>query len=321
MSRPLRYNQADALFHVTSRGNEQQDIVRTDADRLTFVERLARVVVERRWILHSWVLMTNHLHLLVTTPVPNLSDGMRDLLGEYARRFNTVHGRVGHLFQHRFDAKPVERERHLLELSRYLPLNPVRCGLVKTPAEWPWSSYRATAGFEPIPVWLDPSWVLAQFHPTSRRTAHLEFRDFVSRGREVEYDPWSETTSDWVLGSPEFCQEIQSWIDTKPRSAEHPRRQQQIALPRFDMLISIVKREFRLSDDDLRRRRRTMPRKLIADLGHDDCGQSFVVIAECLGTTPWGASKLRARSRQLLNRDREYSRHLRRIRLALQVTE
>jgi hypothetical protein len=267
------------------------------------------------------VLMTNHLHLLVTTPVPNLSEGMHDLLGEYASRFNSVHRRVGHLFQHRFDAKPVERERHLLELSRYLPLNPVRCGLVATPAEWPWSSYRATAGFDPIPLWLDPSWILAQFHPASRHIAQKEFRDFVSRGRAVEYDPWSEATSDWILGSPEFCRNIQKWIDTKTRSQEHPRRLRRVVKPKFEVLISIVKREFGLTSEGLQSRQCTAARKLIADLGHDDCGQTFGAIAEVLRTTPSAASQLRTRSRKLIETDRQYSNCLQRIRIALQLRE
>ena len=163
MARPLRYDPPGSIHHITSRGVERRDIVVDDRDRRTFVELLARVVLERQWILHSWVLMTNHLHLVVETPISNLSEGMRDLLGDFASWFNRVHRRVGHLFQHRFDSKAVERETHLLELIRYLPLNPVRCGLVRDPAEWEWGSYRATAGLALEPSWLETGWTLDQF--------------------------------------------------------------------------------------------------------------------------------------------------------------
>lgn len=318
MSRPLRYTDPGGIYHVTSRGNEKQDIVRDDKDRLAFVELLARVALERKWIIHAWVLMTNHLHLVLTTPLANLSEGMHDLLGIHASRFNAVHGRVGHLFQHRFAAKLVERETHLLELTRYVPLNPVRCGLVPTPAEWPWSSYRPTAGFEPTPVWLDDTWTLAQFHPTDRRMAQLRFREFVSAARDVEYDPWGEAVGGWILGSPAFCERIQLWIDTKSRSAQHPFGQRKLVLPRLEQLIDIVKKELRLQEEDLLRTTHDGARKLIADLGNDECGETFKAIGVRLGTTRWGAGRLRARSRELLVTDPEYAALLSRIRHELQ---
>ncbi|MEO6487230.1 MAG: transposase [Thermoanaerobaculia bacterium] len=317
MSRPLRYTDPGGIYHVTSRGNEKQDIVRDDEDRLAFVELLARVALERQWIVHAWVLMTNHLHLVVTTPLANLSEGMHDILGTHASRFNVVHGRVGHLFQHRFDAKVVERETHLLELTRYIPLNPVRCGLVQTPAEWPWSSYRATAGFEPVPVWLEVTWILAQFHPTDRRLAQTRFREFVSAARDVEYDPWAEVAGGWILGSPQFCERVQRWIDTKNRSAEHPFEQRCVVQPDFEELIEIVKRELNLQEGDLFRRAHGGARKLIADLGHDECGMPFDAIAMRIGTTRWGAGKLRARSRELLLTDPGYADLIGRVRQAL----
>ncbi|HEU4523185.1 MAG TPA: transposase, partial [Thermoanaerobaculia bacterium] len=109
MSRPLRIIRPDCLYHITSRGNRKQDIVRDDGDRAAFVRILADVVIEKRWILHAWVLMTNHIHLVVTTPLSNLSAGMRELLRGYSARFNTVHGLTGNLFHHRFRSKLVER--------------------------------------------------------------------------------------------------------------------------------------------------------------------------------------------------------------------
>lgn len=319
MSRPLRYIDPNALQHVTSRGNRKQDIVRDDRDCLNFVELLAQVVLDRQWILHAWVLMTNHVHLLVTAPLVNLSDGMRDLLGDYASSFNRRHELVGHHFQHRFDAKPVERERHELELTRYLPLNPVRCGLVRTPAEWPWSSYRATAGLEPVPSWLSVAGTLAVFHPTDRGIAQREFRQFVSLARDVEYDPWSELTNGWILGSPSFCEKVQKWIDAKPRSTENPVRQRRLTTPRLTRLIEVVKREIGLSDLSFRGRPQRVARQLVADLGHEECGAKFPAIGAALGMTAFGAAKLRSRSQALLADDPEYRALLEKVRAALRA--
>ncbi|MFN2239277.1 MAG: transposase, partial [Thermoanaerobaculia bacterium] len=123
---------------------------------------------------------------------------MRDLLSAWASRFNKLHRRVGHLFQHRFDAKLVERETHLLELLRYVPLNPVRCGLVRSPDEWEWGSYRATAGLERAPSWLEVDWTHDQFDPADRPRARSRFREFVSRARDVEYDPHAAAVGGWI---------------------------------------------------------------------------------------------------------------------------
>src|SRR5687768_12366325 len=116
MSRPLRLEFPGAIFHVTSRGNERRDIYRDDDDRRRFLGLLARVIKERRWLLHAWVLMANHYHLLIETPEIGLSRGIKWLNQEYAKAFNKRHLRVGHLFQGRFKGILVERESHLLEL-------------------------------------------------------------------------------------------------------------------------------------------------------------------------------------------------------------
>lgn len=306
MSRPLRIAQPDCLYHVTSRGVRQTDIVRDDEDRLAFVELLARVVMEKQWTLHAWVLMTNHFHLTVTTPLANLSAGMRELLRPFALRFNRVHGYVGHVFQHRFDAKLVERDTHLLELIRYVPLNPVRCGMVRSPADYPWSSYRATAGFEPAPSWLESKWILAQFHPTDRRVAEMRFREFVSTARDVEYDPHAEAAGGWIIGSLRFRQQVQQWIDASPRSEEQPQRRR-LVYADFDALMALVKSELDTSDRDLRCRARGPARKLIADLAHEECGKTLREIGLRLSTSTAAAAKLRAHSRELTLRDSEYA--------------
>jgi REP element-mobilizing transposase RayT len=153
MARPLRLESAGALYHVTVRGNERRSIFLGDEDsgRVVFLDVLGATCERFNWALHAYCLMTNHYHLLVETPDANLSKGMRQLNGVFTQFVNRTHPRVGHLFQGRFKAILVERERYLLELCRYVVLNPVRAGVVAAPGDWPWSSYRATLGETPAP--------------------------------------------------------------------------------------------------------------------------------------------------------------------------
>jgi putative transposase len=126
MARPLRLEFAGAVYHLTSRGNARQKVFFADTDRQLFLDTVARVVSRYGWICHAYCLMTNHYHLLVETPKPSLSLGMRQLNGIYTQSFNRRHRRVGHLFQGRFKAILVQKESYLLELCHYIVLNPVR---------------------------------------------------------------------------------------------------------------------------------------------------------------------------------------------------
>ena len=111
---------------MTARGNERKAIVRDDRDRQGFVDTLASMVEQYHVVCHAWVLMSNHYHLLLETPRANLSRAIRHLNGTYTQAFNRRHHRVGHLFQGRFKAIVVEKEAYLVELCRYVVLNPVR---------------------------------------------------------------------------------------------------------------------------------------------------------------------------------------------------
>jgi len=165
MARPLRLEFAGALNHVTARGNERRAIFlgNADDDRASFLAILARTCERFNWICHAYCLMTNHYHLLIETLDPNLSKGMRQLNGVYSQHINRTHGRVGHLFQGRFKGILVDKDSYLLELARYVVLNPVRAGMVRSPGEWPWSSYLATVGMEEAPPFLATDWLLRTF--------------------------------------------------------------------------------------------------------------------------------------------------------------
>jgi len=203
MARPLRLEFANAVYHLTSRGNARQGIFFNDGDRELFLQTLAHVVSRYSWICHAYCLMANHYHLLIETPKANLSIGMRQLNGVFTQSFNRRHKRVGHLFQGRFKAVLVEKESYLLELCRYVVLNPVRVkGGTKT-AAWKWSSYRATAGLASVPEFLSTDWLLEQFGK-NRRVAQKRYREFVRDG--ITNRPWDQLKGQIYLGSDKFIE-------------------------------------------------------------------------------------------------------------------
>ena len=163
MARPLRVEYEGALYHVTSRGNDRGQIFFTDTDRQAFLELLDDAADRYSWICHAYCLMTNHYHLVVETPHANLSRGMRHINGVFTQLINRLNKRSGHLLQGRFKSILVEKESCLLELVRYVILNPVRANMIRSAKDWSWSSYRATAGQAEVPGLLSVKWILSQF--------------------------------------------------------------------------------------------------------------------------------------------------------------
>lgn len=129
------------MYHLISRGVNRVAIYRDDEDRREFLGGLRSLVQAREWSCLAYCLMDNHFHVLARTPGADVSDGMRELNGRYARYFNDRHGRSGHLFQGRFHGELVRSDGHLLESARYIDRNPVRAGLCRSPADWPWSGH------------------------------------------------------------------------------------------------------------------------------------------------------------------------------------
>ena len=223
MARPLRIEFPGALYHVTSRGDGREDIYLGDGDREVWLEILGRVRDRFNWLIHAYCQMGNHYHLVVETPDGNLAAGMRQLNGVYTQRFNQVHNRVGHVFQGRYKAILVQKDAYLLELARYVVLNPVRARMVRTAQDWVWSSYRATAGMAAIPNWLETAWVLAAF-AEGIPEAQSAYRRFVAEGKKRP-SPWEDLKNQIFLGSDAFVDEMQGKVASNQRLDEVPKTQ------------------------------------------------------------------------------------------------
>jgi REP element-mobilizing transposase RayT len=223
MARPLRLELAGGLYHVTSRGDGREDIYLSDNDRAVWLEVFAQVCQRFHWVCHAWCQMSNHYHLLIETPEANLAKGMRQLNGVYTQRFNRLNDRVGHVFQGRYKAILVERDSYLLELARYVVLNPLRAGMVKRLESWPWSSYLATCGQTPPPEWLQTNWILAQFG-RQRASAIRKYVQFVHEGARLP-SVWAQLQGQIYLGSETFVEKMQAKIAREPALDEIPRAQ------------------------------------------------------------------------------------------------
>ena len=223
MARPLRLEFPGALYHITSRGNRREAIYENTEDREAFLTILGDVCALYRWRCYAYCLMGNHYHLLIETLDGNLSKGMRQLNGVYTQTFNRLHQRSGHVFQGRYKSILVEKESYLLELARYIVLNPVRATMVRSAREWRWSSYRATVGQQAVQPWHEVKGLLSIFG--RRKSVAVEkYKQFVADGKN-QPSPWQALKNQVYLGDDQFVEDMQDRIADEENLAEVPSAQ------------------------------------------------------------------------------------------------
>ena len=265
MARPLRIEFPDSIHHVTSRGNERRSIFRDDTDRRMFLHLLGQAVKRFGWSVTAWVLMTNHFHLVLQTPEPNLSRGMHWLNGKYSSWFNRRHDRCGHLFQGRFKSILVEGENYLREVIRYTVLNPVRAGMVALPEQYRWSSYRSSAGLDSANSWLDMPSLLELFDPDPSVAQQL-YQEFVMARVDSQERLWDQVLNGMYFGSPVWAKRMRKIVESRPRSTDHPTPQRAIGRPHMHQVVASVARVTGLTVTAIRERGNPL-RRLVAWIG------------------------------------------------------
>ncbi len=223
------------------RGNAGQEIFFEDADRYRFYLLLQEGVERYGHRIHAFCLMSNHIHLAIQVGDIALSRIMQNIGFRYTRWINWRLNSSGHLFQGRFKAVLVDADSYLVELTRYIHLNPVRAGMVHAPEEYPWSGHRAYLGTEIIP-WLTTDWVLAQFGKNVAR-ARLEYRKFVELGKEDGYRQefhGGRADDSRILGDDSFTDRVLAQADEKPKHKI-----------RLEEIIACVCREYAIDEKDL----------------------------------------------------------------------
>jgi len=294
MSRPLRLEYPGALYHVTSRGNAQADIFLGDDDREIFVRLLRDEIGQQGWICYAWCLMDNHYHFLIETPEANLARGMQRLNGRYTQGFNRRHGRVGHVFQGRYKAILVEKEAHLLELCRYIVLNPVRAGMVKEISQWKWSSYQQISAMKKDEQWMATDALLKLF--SAQADAALEqYQHFVADG--VDDRPWNDLRGQVFLGSEDFLARHETMLSEEKLDASIPLTQRHPARPTSIQVLQDVAREFSLKAEQvLDRRVNREAYRVGVFLLRRACNMSLKEVASLAGISPARVSQIQSES-------------------------
>ena len=236
MARPLRIEYPGAVYHITSRGNDKKAVFKDDQDRETFLKVLAFVNKRYHWLCHAYCLMDNHYHLMIETPDGNLSLGMRQLNGVYTQARNKRYSKTGHVFQGRYKAIVIQKDSHLLEVCRYVVLNPVRARMVEKPEDWKWSSYRATGGKETAHPCLTTDGVLGQFSRT-RGKAEKEYRQFVKWGIDKE-SIGNDVKGQALLGEDDFVDSLADHLRRHKNIPEIPKSQRYANRPTLDKIFS-----------------------------------------------------------------------------------
>ena len=222
MSRPVRIEFPGAHYHVTSKGTRDKPVFLDNEDRTAFLNVLDTVVSRFDWLLHSYVLMDSHYHIIVECPKANLSKGMRQLNGVYTQHFNRRHEKEGSLFQGRFKSVLFEAKTYLLSLSRHVVLNPVRQGLSSSAQTYRWSSHRVVGGAIKTPNFLHTE-TLLNFFDGSLKEKQSKYKEYVKAGIHAD-SPLLEKSSQVLLGSPKFVGQMQPILDGEKLAKRGPVR-------------------------------------------------------------------------------------------------
>ena len=267
MTRPIRIEFPGAVYHVTSKGRDGQVVFKDDEDRGVFLNVVDNVVDRFGWLIHSYVLMDSHYHLVVECPEANLSKGMRQVNGVYTQHVNRRHGQEGPIFQGRFKSVLLEKKTYLLPVCRHIVINPQRTRDPKNYKDYKWSSYRALAGQVKSPGFLYRETVLSHFGKREKE-AQRKYRDYIRQGLG-EVSPLDQRKNQVLLGSPRFLNEMHPILQGERMSKRGPR-----SARRRRSLNALFKK----ADDKTRLERNELIKR-----AHLDYGYTLMEIGDHLG--------------------------------------
>jgi REP element-mobilizing transposase RayT len=252
MARPLRIEYEGAFYHVTARGNDKKKIFLSVKDYDKFLSYLSEACRKYGVVLHAYVLMGNHYHLIVETPQANLSVFMHSVNGPYTTYFNIKRKRSGHLFQGRYKAILVDKDSYLLELSRYIHLNPVKAHMVEKPEEYAFSSYAAyISSSEESMVSRDLIW--GMISPKSRKKAPGLYAEFVTSAlKGTQPDPFEHIYGGMILGTKPFIKETLKRLDTDTIHKNETSYKRALSSTHdIEEIIRMLSLHFKVSEDEI----------------------------------------------------------------------
>lgn len=311
MGRPLRIEYPGALYHVTSRGNERNKIFLDDSDRIKFLDILEDYHERFGILTHSYVLMDNHYHLVLETPQGNLLKVMHSINSRYTGYFNRKYGRAGHLFQGRYKGILVDKEAYLLEVSRYVHLNPARAKMTEKLEMYEWSSYGGYIGKRKEFKWVEYGWVLSRFG-RDREKARGKYKGFVEEGlKRTLGNPFKDVYGQVVLGEEGFKERIKKLLKGQAISKEIVERKRLTSSPRAEDILREVASMFGVSGERIKRKggRYNKARRVAIYLVKRYSGLSNKEVGEIFGEIHYSAvSKASARVEIEMAEDKKLSK-------------
>jgi len=316
MGRPLRIEYPGALYHITSRGNERKSIFVDDADRFKFLEILKDYHDRYSILIHSFVLMDNHYHLILETPKGNLLKVMHGINGSYTGYFNRKYERSGHLFQGRYKGILIEKDAYLLQLSRYVHMNPVRAKIVEKPERYRWSSYPSYIGKEKEYKWVEYSWILSKYG-NNRETARKKYREYTKESLNTDIEnPAKNLYGQIILGGDEFIEKIRNMLKGKSISKEIAERKRILKSPSPEYIIKKVADVFGVDRDLINDKniRNNAARKAAIYLAHRYSGLSNEEVGKMFGGIHYSSvSKVSARFEDELGNNKKLAKVIKEI--------
>jgi REP element-mobilizing transposase RayT len=313
MARPLRIIYEGAFYHITARGNERRKISLSRRDYEKFLSYLADALHKFGMVLHGFVLMTNHYHLLVESPKANLSRFMHALNSAYTTYFNIKRGRSGHLFQGRYKAFVIDKDHYLLELSRYIHLNPVRAGMAERAEDYPYSSLRPYLyPKEESIVFRDLIWDMIS---KERKKAPRRYGEFVASALlEKPRNPFEKVYGGAILGERAFIKEVLQRLNDQSLGTKETSHRRALASMTLDIdeIVHLLSLRFKVSEEAVRT---TSPYKLYAVyLTRRHTRFSNVEIGKCFGGISYSAvTKIGMRFKEWMRGDERLRGEIRRL--------
>lgn len=249
MARQLRIKYENAFYHVLSRGNNKKEVFKTDADKNKFLKIISEAHDKYKILIHSYVLMKNHYHMIIQTPVPNLSKAMQYINSKYTGYFNYANKEVGHLFQGRYKAILVDKDEYLLPLSRYIHLNPVRAGYVKNPQEYQWSSFKNFLNEYDNVKWLSRSFIL------NVAGSKVKYKEYIMEFEKKEIEnPFLQLKGETFLGGDKFLEKIKDKINKMQYIVESDVKDTRFLKDKLtcDEIVKKIASKFKISDKEIR---------------------------------------------------------------------
>ena len=258
MARQLRIEYEGAFYHITSRGNQRERIFWDNKDREKFKNILRRTKERYSYLLHSYVLMDNHYHLLIETPYANIKQVMQNINTSYTVYVNKRHKRTGHLLQGRYKAFIIDKEIYLLELGRYIHLNPVRAGIVKRPEDYKWSSYREYIYRSNKEAITDTTDTLYAFSK-KQAIAAKKYQEFVNAGIKVK-TPLKDAVGS-ILGDKIFREDVLRHLKGKQDKREIPELKKLQTKHKVEDIVKAIAKYYGIREEELLKRKKATERQ------------------------------------------------------------